>query len=106
MRFRLEHLVVVDVEDAAIDLVHGEEARGHAAAAGEEYAPADPELLRRPLSQLLDPHLDAFLLVGLGKRHVLPIRDHLRRYGQVEGFGLVRPPELRQLPVTDPYLAP
>ncbi|TMI15398.1 MAG: hypothetical protein E6H38_07470 [Betaproteobacteria bacterium] len=102
MRFALEELVLVHFEHLPVDLVHGEEAGGHPAGAGEELAAADVELPARLAGDLLDARLDLLLVLGLRDGHVLAVRHHLRRNRRMEQVRLVCPGQFRQLLVAQP----
>jgi hypothetical protein len=92
-----EQLVVVDLEELAVDVAHGEEAGGHAAGDGEELAPADIELRARLVGDLLDARLHLLLILGLRDRHVLAVRHHLGGNRRMKEIRFVGPGQFRQL---------
>src|SRR5258707_2105378 len=62
----LARLGRIDLEDiGAIDLFHGEEGGGHAAAGAQELPPAQAQPLAVEVGQLEDPPLDALLCFAL-----------------------------------------
>ena len=98
----LVELLAVDVEELAVDLVHGEEARGHAAGAGQEAAPAEAQAAPGGVGEVGDALLDLALLGGLRDRHVLAVRDHARRHRRMQIVHLVGAGQLRELRVAQP----
>src|SRR5262249_61394325 len=68
----------------------------------EDLEPAHPEPPRRGRGELLDPRLDAFLLFGLRERHVLAVRDHLRRQRQAQRIAFVSARTTRELLAAQP----
>src|SRR5204863_3819744 len=66
-----------DLEDGAEDVVHGEEGRGHAGAAGQERPAAQAVARTEVVRQLRDARLDALLLARLRQGVVLTVRDDL-----------------------------
>ena len=98
----LVELVAVDVEELAVDLVHGEKARGDAAGAGQEAAPTEAQPAPDRVGEVGDAVLDPLLLGGLRDRHVLAVRDHAGRHRRMEIVHLVGAGQLRELLVAQP----
>ena len=101
-RVRLVELVAVDVEELAVDLVHGEKARGDTAGAGQEAAPTEARPTPDRVGEIGDAVLDPLLLGGLRDRHVLAVGDHAGRYRRMEIVHLVGTRELCELLVAQP----
>jgi hypothetical protein len=71
----------VDLEHVGpIDLLHGEEGGGHAAACRQELAAAEAEFLSVLIGKLENPPFDALLSVALCWRKILAVGDDLRWY--------------------------
>src|SRR5262249_40397787 len=79
-QLRLVRLGRLDLEYVAIDFVHGEEGRSHAAACLHELAPTEAEPLAADVGELQDPALDALLRLTLRRREVFSIGHDLCRY--------------------------
>src|SRR5262245_12913424 len=79
-QLRLVCLRPLDLEYVAIDFVHGEEGRSHAAARLHELAPAQAKPLAADVGQLQHPPLDALLCLALWRRKIFSVRHYLRRY--------------------------
>jgi hypothetical protein len=74
----------IDLEQAAEDLVHGDEGRRHAAGAAQEAAPVEAEPAPVALGQFLDAGLHHSLCRTLRQRIELAVRHHLCRYRRAE----------------------
>ena len=72
-RVYLEHI-------SPVNLLHGEEGRGHAAAGRHELPAAEAQLLAVLVSQFENPPLDTLLHLALRGRKILTIRNDLSRY--------------------------
>src|SRR5262249_59689136 len=79
-QLRLVRLGRVDLKYVAIDLVHGEKGRSHAAARLHELPPAQAKPLTADVGQLKDPPLHALLCLALRRRGIFSIRHDLGRY--------------------------
>src|SRR5215472_10533611 len=79
-QLRLVRLGGVDLKYVAIDLVHGEKGRSHAAARLHELPPAQAKPLTADVGQLKDPPLHALLCLALRRREIFSIRHDLGRY--------------------------
>ena len=101
-RVGLVELLAVDAEELAVDLVHRQEARGHAAGAGQEAAPAEAQAPPGKVGETADALLHLTLLRRLRDRHVLAVRDHPRRHRRVQIVQLVGTGQLRELRVAQP----
>src|SRR5262245_31293139 len=69
----------------AVDLVHRQERRGHAAARLQELPPAQAETFAVVVGQLEDAALDALLDFALGRREILAVRHDLGGYRGCSG---------------------
>jgi hypothetical protein len=101
-RVGLVQLLAVDAEELAVDLVHRQEARGHAAGTGQEAAPAEAQAPAGGIGEAGDALLDPALLGGLRDRHVLAVRDHPRRHRRMQLVQLVGAGQLLELRVAQP----
>jgi hypothetical protein len=72
-QLRLVRLGRLDLEYVAIDLVHGEKGRSHAAARLHELAPAQAKPLAADVGQLQDPPLDPLLCLALWWRKIFSV---------------------------------
>ena len=85
LRARLHQLGLVrlgrrDLEHVgSIDLIHGEESSGHAAARLHELPTAQAEPLAVNVRQLEDAPFDALLRLALPRRKILAVRNDLGR---------------------------
>ena len=71
----------VDLEHVGpVDLLHGEEGGGHAAAGRHELPAAEAELLGVLIGKLDDPPLDTLLRLALRRRKILTVGNDLCRY--------------------------
>ena len=68
-----------DLEDVAVDLVHGDERRRHAAARAEELPAVQAQPLGVGVGELVDPRLDPLLGGALRRRQILAVGDDLGR---------------------------
>ena len=66
-----------DLENIAVDVVHGEECRRHAAARVQELPAAQAEVLAVQVSELVDPRLDLLLCSALRGREILAVGNNL-----------------------------
>ena len=101
-RGRLEHLDGLHVEELAEYFVHGQEGRRGASRSRQELTAAQAKLLGRAIGELERSSLDALLLLGLGRGHVLAVRHDLGGNRHPVRIGLVGGRALRQLLVTQP----
>jgi hypothetical protein len=101
-RGRLEHLDGLHVEELTEYFVHGQEGRRGASRSRQELTAAQAKLLGRAIGELERSSLDALLLLGLGRGHVLAVRDDLGGNRHPVRIGLVGGRALRQLLVTQP----
>src|SRR5262249_59895938 len=69
-QLRLVRFGRVDLKYVAIDLVHGEKSRSHAAARLHELPPAQAKPLTADVGQLKDPLLHALLCLALRRREL------------------------------------
>ena len=68
-----------DLEDVAVDVVHGEEGRRHAAARAHELPAAQAEAPAVHVGELVDPRLDLLLGSALRGRKILAVGNDLSR---------------------------
>ena len=66
-----------DLEDIAVDVVHGEECCRHATARVQELPAAQAEVLAIDVGELVDPRLDLLLRGALRGRQILAVGDNL-----------------------------
>src|SRR5262245_53964416 len=66
-----------DLENIAVDIVHCEECRGHAAARVQELPAAQAEVLAVLVGELVDPRLDLLLCSALRGREILAVGNNL-----------------------------
>src|SRR6201982_3366652 len=71
-----------DLEDVAIDVVHGKKSCRHAAARVQELPAAQTEVLAVHVGELVDPRLDLLLDSALRRREILAVGHDLGRYGR------------------------
>ena len=79
-QFGLAGLGGRDLEDIAVDVVHGEKRRRHAAACVQELPAAQAEVLAVHVRELVDPCLDLLLRRALRGRKILAVGNNLGRY--------------------------
>src|SRR5262245_65074368 len=72
-QLRLAGLGGRDLENIAVDVVHAEECRRHAAARVQELPAAQAEVLAVDVGELVDPRLDLLLRVALRGRKILAV---------------------------------
>jgi hypothetical protein len=77
-----------DVEQPAVDLVHGDERGGHAGGGREERATAHALLARQVVAERLHARFDLALRAGLRGGEVFVARHDLRRDRARERVGL------------------
>ena len=68
-----------DLENIAVDVVHCEECRRHAAARVQELPAAQAELLAVQVGEFVDPRLDLLLCSALRGREIFAIGNDLSR---------------------------
>ena len=80
---------VGDIEDAAVDLVHGQIGGGHSGGGAEEGAAADALLAGQFAAHVFQARLDLALLLVLPRGKIFIARDDLRgdRRGEGQSFG-------------------
>src|SRR5262245_20873401 len=66
-----------DLENIAVDVVHGEECRRHAAARVQELPAAQAEVLAVLVGELVDPRLDLLLCGALRGWKILAVGNNL-----------------------------
>src|SRR6185436_17156032 len=80
-QFGLAGLCRRDLENIAVDVVHGEECRRHATARVQELPTAQAEVLAVQVGKLVDSRLYLLLRSALGSREILPVGNTLGRNG-------------------------
>ena len=68
-----------DLENIAVDVVHGEECRRHAATRVQELPAAQAEVLAVQVGELIDPRLDLLLCSALRGREILAVGNNPSR---------------------------
>jgi hypothetical protein len=76
-QFGLSGLRRRDLEDIAVDVVHGEECRRHAAARVQELPAAQAKVPAVDVGELVDPRLDLLLHGALRGRQILAVGNNL-----------------------------
>ena len=66
-----------DLENIAVDVVHCEECRRHAATRVQELPAAQAEVLAVQVGELVDPRLDLLLCCALRGREILAVGNNL-----------------------------
>ena len=79
-QFGLAGLGGRDLENIAVDVIHGEERRRHAAACVQELPAAQAEVLAVHVRELVDPCLDLPLRRALRGREIFAVGNNLSRY--------------------------